>query len=219
MPPALDPPTLRLLDPDLFAATQRFAARYPALRRIAWRGAMLVHGRHLAETLPTDNAFAMVRSASNPALSYALTWEGDAPRCDCPSWAANAPCGPHGGPLCKHLVGYLLLCKVGRSLEGAKAAEDVWAQLHECLREQLRPATWSLLWARLRLDGAVSSPTKLVLTSDSRIAVTWLHKPRWRQPVQRIACEIAGRRLTVEIVAEMNEVLFNDRERVASAGC
>lgn len=198
----IDPPALHSIDPDLFNVTARFVRRYPSLRSAAWRGAALARGNHFAEALDATetNVVAVVKSATAPATRYyEITW-GDAElRCNCPSWSENAALGPHGAPLCKHLIGYVLLAKLDRPLQSALPAATLWSRLRAQLKSGLQAGTWRLLWERIRLDDAASSPQRLTLVNESRIVAAWLNTARWQRAVAQMACEIAGRRVTVTV--------------------
>jgi len=195
--PPPDPPTLRTVDPELYHLSTRLVRRYPALRRAAWRAALLVWANKVQAPLPHSTALAEVRSATEAAVTYALTWEDDSLCCTCPSWKENAPLGPRGTPLCKHLLAYVLVMRLDRPLAPALTAPALWRAVRRELRNRLLPETWGLLWEDMRLDRAKSTPVQLQLTTPNPLVAQWLSKPRWRQPVERMAGELAGRRVTV----------------------
>lgn len=196
--PAGDDVPLREADPPLYRLTVRLIRRYPHLRPTAWRAAQLVRAGHVQAPLPGSDALAAVRSANNPAITYRVTWTARGLCCPCPSWERNAPLGPRGRPLCKHLLAYVLLLRLDRPLTPAPTADALWQRLRAILQQRLLPETWTLLWAEAVLVSGASSPTHLVLTVPDP-AARWLAKARWRKPVEQLASEIAGRPVTVTI--------------------
>lgn len=196
---SLDPSTLHLVDPALYRLTARLARRYPALHRTAWRAAGLVWANKVQAALQGSSALAEVRSATETMGTYALTWEDDRLCCTCPSWEDNAPLGPRGTPLCKHLLAYVLVLKLGRPLVPALTAARLWRALRLTLRDRLLPETWDLLWVGVRLDRRRSTAVHLQLTTPDLLVAQWLSKSRWQHPVERLASELAGRRVTITV--------------------